>query len=778
MSAWIAKLGQMLSASLAVLRVKIMKTIAKVVGFFLIVAGSLTVFALGYLLFYGVDSIQQFAVIALVSCLCWFLSYLIYQTIRVMSYQERAALAQKLPPDKSAKPDAPHWTLTPRTFSAAMAMVTGLLFAVLALLWFKVELPFLVIAPFILFFPFSYMAYSAFQRPVRIQRLRSDFELLTAQWDEALYQQSTSFFNYALHITLAVLASLLGLFIIFAPLSADLAALPIAAIGFSPDVLRAMSLGFLGSFLFSAYYIYRRYTTSDLLPPVYLYCAMTILLGMIFNYMAFDALLNISENPPEGLGAGLLGLLSFAIGFFPILAVQWLSQTVYKALGQRRRRSDLFPLDQVDGISQSQEIRLRDFGIDDAQNLASTEMPLLLINTPFPVQTVVDWVDQAILMVLLNDLNALDNFRKAHVRTMTDFRDLWGPYSDKYLELKKKRDKLRVGDVKIQGLTEQMTALRDEQTDVANALNSNVALLTALYISTNFDMNIHYLTNYRKNVELLLPDWTSARYNRFLIQAYQAKPNDPTGQSYKKELTRLWNIVTGYIQMNGVIEAAQEQNKDDGSHGIIVEPTSIEARIGLARLYHQAKEAATEQEKENYRQFAEAQYDAAANQILIAITDITNASDIGKTPDWAAVQETASRAAQARAAQSVAPRDQKPASATQSINQLTITVERPLPSEDDALQNPLKPEPNGANVGQWQGQEAAAGGGVKKPDEPEASASKPKRSRKKAQQQTPETVLEQAKAESGAGGNGASPAKAEDAGAGGDVENPDEPEEK
>src|SRR5262249_13668643 len=211
---------------------------------------------------------------------------------------------------------------------------------------------------------------------------------------------------------------------LFEPILAQIKDLAISNIGFSPDVLRAMGIGFIGSFLFSIYYIYRRYTTSDLLPSVYLYCAITIILGLVFNYVSFRALDSLSTK--QGAVVGLVDLLSFAIGLFPILAVQWLTQTVYKAFGQRRRRSDLFSLDQLDGISQAQEIRLRDFGIDDAQNLASTEIPQLLISTPFPVQTVVDWVDQAVLMVLLNDENTLGNFRSAHVRTLTDFRDLWG----------------------------------------------------------------------------------------------------------------------------------------------------------------------------------------------------------------------------------------------------------------------------------------------------------------------------------------------------------------
>ena len=335
-------------------------------------------------------------------------------------------------------------------------------------------------------------------------------------------------------------------------------------------------------------------------------------------------------------------MLSFAIGFFPILAVQWLTQTVYKAFGQRPRRSDLFLLDQLDGISQAQELRLRDFGIDDAQNLASTEIPLLLINTPFPVQTVVDWVDQAILMVLLNNVNTLDNFRKAHVRTMTDFRDLWQPYVEKYRRLMLNREAADSDEAYLKESDVKSAKLREEQTDVANALNSNISLLDALYTSTNFDMNIHYLINYRKNVELLLPGWSSVRFNCYLIGAYQINVDDPVIEQNK--LAQVWNSVKEYLQKNEEIRVAQEANNDDGSHGMIVEPNSIEARLGLVRLYQHLEKIAqkarenaqaekdqqlAEEEMKKYRHLAEQEYGKACKQYDTVKTEFARVNNNG-----------------------------------------------------------------------------------------------------------------------------------------------------
>src|SRR5690606_33910251 len=126
----------------------------------------------------------------------------------------------------------------------------------------------------------------------------------------------------------------------------------------------------------------------------------------------------------RGITAGLLDVLSFALGFFPLLATQWLTRLAYSALRQNERRSDQLPLDLIDGISSLHEVRLRDYGIDNLQNLAAVEIPRLLINTRFGAQQVIDWIDQALLYLHL-DPGEIASFRNAKIRTVTDFTDTW-----------------------------------------------------------------------------------------------------------------------------------------------------------------------------------------------------------------------------------------------------------------------------------------------------------------------------------------------------------------
>ena len=108
----------------------VMKNLAQITGFLLIFAGSLTLLTLGILLFYGQNSSQQFALIALTSCLCWFLAYSIYQTIRLTGSKQ----------EKDDERNVLHWTFTPRNLSMVMTIVTGLMFSVSTLLWFNLTL--------------------------------------------------------------------------------------------------------------------------------------------------------------------------------------------------------------------------------------------------------------------------------------------------------------------------------------------------------------------------------------------------------------------------------------------------------------------------------------------------------------------------------------------------------------------------------------------------------------------------------------------------------------
>jgi tetratricopeptide (TPR) repeat protein len=159
-------------------------------------------------------------------------------------------------------------------------------------------------------------------------------------------------------------------------------------------------------------------------------CSLTLIAGLVFNYVAFEAITHIAASQStaaSGVGAGLLAIIAFSLGYFPSLAIRWFNELAYSALGMHPRRANDLPLGLIDGISQWHETRLHDNGIDNVQNLASTEIPDLLLNTTFNAQEVIDWVDQAILYLYL-DQSTIESFRRTGIRRFYDFLKQWEPY--------------------------------------------------------------------------------------------------------------------------------------------------------------------------------------------------------------------------------------------------------------------------------------------------------------------------------------------------------------
>lgn len=100
-----------------------------------------------------------------------------------------------------------------------------------------------------------------------------------------------------------------------------------------------------------------------------------------------------------------------------------------------------------------------------------------------------------------------------------------------------------------------------------------------------------------------------------------------------------------------------EDNTDDLRLGMIVEPSSVEARIGLARLHNHVLNLANKDgQPATISNLAETEYQEAAKQILIAITQIAKASQTvtDKVPGWKLVQEAATEAVHANVDKSMA----------------------------------------------------------------------------------------------------------------------------
>lgn len=502
-------------------RLTLGRVLTQIYSWILTLIGIVIIILMVILLMQGEETLPEVAILSLGGCLIWALIYQQVVDIALPSDMPTAPPAGQLSTAELsnaasvtlARNQTQHARMLLRRYGVAViSVVLGVFSGILLLGRYSLLEEVAVVFPVVALFPFSYLAYVTFQRPIRIQRLKRDFELLAARWDEGLYQQSQGFWNFALHIILTILMTIVGAIIFFLPIF-GIEQTMLDTIGVTEMVLRAMRFGFIGAYLFSAQLVYRRYTTYDLQPYVYMYCTLSIFAGLVINFAAFQTIYGLSESEPiVGLGGGLLDLLAFAIGFFPLLAVQWLTRIAYSALGQVQRRSDILRLDLIDGISQFHEVRLKDNGIDNIQNLASVDIPFLLINSTFSAQQVIDWVDQAILYLYLEP-GDIESFRRGRVRTVSDFRDMWGP-------LMLTDEELRQGENgAIDPHVQRKLSARE---DKALQLQTNAQQLDLLYKATDRGPNLHYIINYWNNSDTLLPRWINSKYNEVLQDVFYA----------------------------------------------------------------------------------------------------------------------------------------------------------------------------------------------------------------------------------------------------------------
>ena len=331
----------------------------------------------------------------------------------------------------------------------------------------------LVVCTLAVFFPISVIAYETYQAPIRQERLALDFKLLFGQ--EAAENELGGFFysrsgNYLLNVSLCSLTTVIGASLLFI---GDISA-TVPRFVVESGTLTAMRYGFLGAYIFAVQLVYRRYTTFDLLPMVYLSCSVTIIAGLTFNYVAFEAVQDAAgAGSVDGAAAGLSAVISFSLGYFPLLGIRWFNSLAYAALGMRNRRAVELPLGLIDGIGQFHETRLRDSGIDNLQNLAAADIADLLKSTTFSAQQVIDWIDQAVLYLYLDE-ESIKNFRQAGVRTLSDFQRQWGRISKE---------------------------TPDRQEHWALQFQATPAKLQILYESTNVGPNAHWVAKYWEQAE-------------------------------------------------------------------------------------------------------------------------------------------------------------------------------------------------------------------------------------------------------------------------------------
>lgn len=160
------------------------------------------------------------------------------------------------------------------------------------------------------------------------------------------------------------------------------------------DVLK---YGFLGSYAFVTSMLIRRFFQSDLRPSAYASSVFRIMLVLLIVAVLYQV---IGGTSPVTSHAELAA--AFVVGFFPLVGLQALQRVTSSALCRFVPPvTSEYPLDQLDGFNLWYEARLTEEGVEDMQNLTTMNLVDVILHTRVPAGRLVDWTDQAFLLIHL-----------------------------------------------------------------------------------------------------------------------------------------------------------------------------------------------------------------------------------------------------------------------------------------------------------------------------------------------------------------------------------------
>lgn len=225
-----------------------------------------------------------------------------------------------------------------------------------------------------------------------------------------------------------------------------------------------VTLAFLGAYFFSLQMLFRRYVRSDLGGSAYIAVSMRIVLAVIGTWVVMVASLQLDLATE-----GQLLVIGFVIGVFPEVAWQIIRTAFSKTISfihLKSMESDL-PLSDLDGLTVWHEARLEEEDIENIPNMATTDLVELFINTRFPPERIIDWVDQAILYTQLgaNNKGFRDILHLQGIRTATSFLEASAA-------IKKQKEKSAADDT----ASDNATGF-DSSFEAALSTNSNLALI-------------------------------------------------------------------------------------------------------------------------------------------------------------------------------------------------------------------------------------------------------------------------------------------------------------
>ena len=232
------------------------------------------------------------------------------------------------------------------------------------------------------------------------------------------FREAHSYKKYLLPLVLFYLPYIFGLYLSFISFDFILRDSNSSAIweSVNTNLYNQISIacaGFMGAVFVVLTQLFWRSMTLDMQPKAFLNCTSRLLLVPFIAVVLANSIPGFESNPlkPELF-------IAFGTGLFYQSALRTIEKIWNKAVGQLTKNDFSLDLKLIHGIDNHDEFRLREEGINNAENLAVESVENLLINTNYSAERIVDWKDQAFLLIYVE--NEISEWRKMHVRGIMD----------------------------------------------------------------------------------------------------------------------------------------------------------------------------------------------------------------------------------------------------------------------------------------------------------------------------------------------------------------------
>ena len=162
----------------------------------------------------------------------------------------------------------------------------------------------------------------------------------------------------------------------------------------APQVpVEALQFAFVGAYAFILQDLIRRFFSGDLRTSAYVSATSRV----VFVTLVV-ATLWLDQPELSRLGVGT----AFFLGFFPRAGLQALQARVWRPVTRWVQHAPVErPLSEIEGMDIWWEARFVELGVENVQHLATANLVEVLLRSRVPVSRLVDWLDQAYLLLQL-----------------------------------------------------------------------------------------------------------------------------------------------------------------------------------------------------------------------------------------------------------------------------------------------------------------------------------------------------------------------------------------